>query len=73
MNVTIIGAGRMAHGIGTRVLAGGHAVTIIDRHPEHAQRLVVELNHARPGNGGRTSGTWTPFTTTSSCWRWATG
>lgn len=51
MNVTIIGAGRMAHGIGTRVLAGGHAVTIINRNPEHARKLADELNHARPGNG----------------------
>jgi 3-hydroxyacyl-CoA dehydrogenase len=31
MKVTIVGAGNMGRGIGTRVLAGGHAVEIVDR------------------------------------------
>ena len=31
MNVTIIGAGNMARGIGTRLLSGGHNVTYMDR------------------------------------------
>jgi Trk K+ transport system NAD-binding subunit len=34
MNVTIIGAGNMGRGIGHRMVAGGHNVTIVDRGPE---------------------------------------
>jgi hypothetical protein len=34
MNVTIIGAGNMARGIGMRMLAGGNNVTIVGRNPE---------------------------------------
>ncbi|MBP6209203.1 MAG: NAD(P)-binding domain-containing protein, partial [Anaerolineales bacterium] len=30
MNVTIIGAGNMGRGIGTRLIAGGHKVTFVD-------------------------------------------
>lgn len=43
MKVTIIGAGNMGRGIGTRVVAGGHDVEIVDRDPEDAQRLAREL------------------------------
>jgi 8-hydroxy-5-deazaflavin:NADPH oxidoreductase len=43
MDVTIIGAGLMGRGIGTRVVAGGHQVEIVDRNPEEAQRLAAEL------------------------------
>jgi 3-hydroxyacyl-CoA dehydrogenase len=31
MQVTVIGAGNMGRGIGHRLVAGGHAVTIVDR------------------------------------------
>lgn len=31
MKVTIIGAGNMGRGIGTRVIAGGHDVEVVDR------------------------------------------
>jgi Trk K+ transport system NAD-binding subunit len=34
MNVTIIGAGNMGRGIGHRLVAGGHDVTVVDRDPE---------------------------------------
>lgn len=44
MGVTIIGAGNMARGIGTRLVAAGQAVTIIDRTPEHAAALAQELS-----------------------------
>jgi hypothetical protein len=43
MAVTIIGAGNMARGIGTRLVAAGESVTIMDRTPEHARALAEEL------------------------------
>lgn len=44
MNVTIIGAGNMGRGIGTRLIAGGHKVTFVDANPEAAQKAAAELN-----------------------------
>ena len=50
MGITIIGAGHMARGIGTRLVAAGEPVTIMDRTPEHAEALARELQaHARSG------------------------
>jgi 8-hydroxy-5-deazaflavin:NADPH oxidoreductase len=43
MKVTIVGAGNMGRGIGTRALAGGHEVEIADRDPEQARALAEEL------------------------------
>ncbi len=43
MGVTIIGAGNMARGIGTRLVAAGESVTLIARTPEHAEALASEL------------------------------
>jgi 8-hydroxy-5-deazaflavin:NADPH oxidoreductase len=43
MKVTIIGAGNMGRGVGTRVLAGGNELQIIDRNPEDAHALAAEL------------------------------
>jgi hypothetical protein len=43
MKVTIIGAGNMGRGIGTRAVAGGHEVEIVDREPADAQKLAEEL------------------------------
>lgn len=43
MNVTIIGTGNMAHGIATRLLAGGNNISIIGRTGEAAAQLVEEL------------------------------
>jgi NADPH-dependent F420 reductase len=43
MKVTIIGAGNMGRGIGTRAVAGGHDVEITDRDPAEAQKLAEEL------------------------------
>jgi 8-hydroxy-5-deazaflavin:NADPH oxidoreductase len=48
MDVTIIGAGNMGRGIGTRVVAGGNGLQIIDRDPREAQALAEELG----GSGG---------------------
>jgi 8-hydroxy-5-deazaflavin:NADPH oxidoreductase len=49
MNVTIIGAGNMGRGIGHRLVAGGHDVTVVDRDPEEAGRLAEELRGAARG------------------------
>jgi hypothetical protein len=43
MNVTIIGTGNMGRGIGTRLLSGGHTVTLIDREPDSAADLAGQL------------------------------
>ena len=43
MKVTIVGAGNMGRGIGTRAVAGGHEAEILDRDPAEAQRLADEL------------------------------
>jgi predicted dinucleotide-binding enzyme len=52
MQVTVIGAGNMGCGIGHRLVAGGHGVTIVDRDPEEAERLAEELRG--PAQGGAT-------------------
>ena len=49
MNVTIIGAGNMGHGIGHRLVAGGNDVTVVDMDPEEAGRLAEELRGAARG------------------------
>jgi hypothetical protein len=43
MKVTIVGAGNMGRGIGTRAVAGGHEVEIVDRDAEQARALAEEL------------------------------
>jgi NADPH-dependent F420 reductase len=43
MNITIIGSGNMGRGIGARLLAGGHSVTLIDHHLAKAEQLAKEL------------------------------
>jgi len=43
MNVTIIGAGNMGRGIGTRLIAGGHKVIFVDANPETAQKTAADL------------------------------
>lgn len=49
-DITIIGSGNMARAIGTRAVAAGRAVQILDRTPENAAKLAAELG------GGTTSG-----------------
>ena len=43
MNVTIIGAGNMGRGIGTRAVAGGHSVTFVDANPEVAEKTAAHV------------------------------
>jgi 8-hydroxy-5-deazaflavin:NADPH oxidoreductase len=46
MNVTIIGTGNMARGIGTRLLAGGHSVGLVGHEPGKAEDLAAHLQEA---------------------------
>src|SRR6476660_4298844 len=41
--VTIIGAGNMGRGIGTRLVAGGHQVQVLAPDADHATSLAAEL------------------------------
>ncbi len=43
---TIIGAGRMATGIGTRFVAGGGSVTLVDRDPAKAEETARQVQAA---------------------------
>ena len=54
MNVTIIGAGNMGRGIGTRLAAGGHSVTFVDANPETAEKTAAEVK-ALAKNGAKVS------------------
>lgn len=54
MNVTIIGAGNMGRGIGTRLAAGGHSVTFVDASPETAEKTAAEVK-ASAKNGAKVS------------------
>jgi 8-hydroxy-5-deazaflavin:NADPH oxidoreductase len=49
MDVTIIGAGKMARGISTRLLEGGNQVTLVGHTPEKADALAVELKRIGKG------------------------
>jgi predicted dinucleotide-binding enzyme len=43
MDVTIIGTGLMARGIGSRVLAGGHDLTVVGKDAQRAEDAAGEL------------------------------
>jgi NADPH-dependent F420 reductase len=49
VKVTIVGAGKMGRAIGTRAVAGGHEVEIVDRDPEEARKLAEELGDSATG------------------------
>jgi NADPH-dependent F420 reductase len=55
MDVTIIGAGNMGRGIGTRLVAGGNNVRILDNDAGEAKTLADELS-ANASNGGSAEG-----------------
>jgi NADPH-dependent F420 reductase len=46
MNTTIIGTGNMARGIGSRLVAGGHSVTLVSRDPKPNAETVTTLKAA---------------------------
>ena len=43
MDVTIVGTGNMARGIGSRLLAGGHRVTVLGKDEESAKAVAQDL------------------------------
>jgi 8-hydroxy-5-deazaflavin:NADPH oxidoreductase len=46
MDVTIIGTGNMARGIGSRVLAGGHHLTVVGKDSQRAEAVAADLGGA---------------------------
>ena len=53
MNVTIIGTGNMARGIGSRLVAGGHDVTVLGKETSDAEEVVNELGANGSVKAGR--------------------
>ena len=53
MNVTIIGTGNMARGIGSRLVAGGHHVTVLGKETSDAEEVVNELGANGSVKAGR--------------------
>jgi predicted dinucleotide-binding enzyme len=53
MDVTIIGTGNMARGIGRRLVAGGHHVTVLGKEPAEADAVVDELGGEGAAQAGR--------------------
>lgn len=51
MDVTIIGTGNMARGIGTRLVAGGHAVSLVGQELDQAEALAAELSASATNRG----------------------
>jgi 8-hydroxy-5-deazaflavin:NADPH oxidoreductase len=49
MNITIIGTGNMSRGLATRLVSGGHDITLVGRNPETTGALVKDLEQLRPG------------------------
>ena len=49
MNISIIGAGNMARGIGTRFIAGGNFVTVAGKDQVKATALAKDLRASKPG------------------------
>jgi 8-hydroxy-5-deazaflavin:NADPH oxidoreductase len=43
MQVTIIGTGNMARGIGSRVFAGGHDLTVVGKDFERAEAVAADI------------------------------
>jgi 8-hydroxy-5-deazaflavin:NADPH oxidoreductase len=53
MNVTIIGTGNMARGIGKRLVAGGHDVTVLGKESGAAERAAGDLGADGSAKAGR--------------------
>jgi NADPH-dependent F420 reductase len=52
MNVIIIGTGNMARGIGTRLIAGRHDVTVLGKETEAAEAVVSDIGGGQAGRTG---------------------
>jgi hypothetical protein len=55
MKITIIGAGKMGRGIGYRLVAGGHDLTLVDINPEASEALAKELRSVAKKGGSAKS------------------
>ena len=53
MDVTIIGTGNMARGIGTRLVAGGHHVSFLGKDLGDAETVIKELDGPGSAQAGR--------------------
>jgi len=53
MNVTIIGTGNMARGLGKRLIAGGHTVTVLGKRAEDAEAVVGDIGADGTAKAGR--------------------
>ena len=53
MDVTIIGTGNMARGLGRRLIAGGHAVTVLGKQAEDAEAVVADIGANGSAKAGR--------------------
>jgi 8-hydroxy-5-deazaflavin:NADPH oxidoreductase len=53
MNVTIIGTGNMARGLGKRLIAGGHDVTVLGKETADAEQVVNEIGGDGSANAGQ--------------------
>lgn len=56
MEVTIVGTGNMARGIGSRVLAGGHDLTVVGKDRERAEGVASDTTFANALSSGEVSG-----------------
>ena len=56
MDVTIIGMGNMARGIGSRVIAGGHGLTVVGKDAERAEAVVSDIGGGTATTGGPIEG-----------------
>jgi 8-hydroxy-5-deazaflavin:NADPH oxidoreductase len=52
MNVTIIGTGNMARGIGSRVLAGGHNLTVVGKDSQSAEAVLADIGSGKVAVSG---------------------
>jgi NADPH-dependent F420 reductase len=53
MDVTIIGTGNMARGIGSRLIAGGHDVTVLGKDTAASEAVVSDIGGDGRGRAGR--------------------
>jgi predicted dinucleotide-binding enzyme len=56
MDVTIIGTGNMARGIGTRLLAGGNSVTVLGKDEASAEAVADDIRSAAAGGATLSTG-----------------
>ena len=53
MRVTIIGSGNMARGLGQRLIAGGHDITVLGKEPDKAEAVVQDVGGDGRAQAGR--------------------